>query len=242
MERLLRNFVMLILFTCYGSAEDLVCDFDNSSCSFLRNDPENFENWKFGRGQLNSAGEGPSVDHTFGTDQGNYLYVNGSAAKAKGVILQTNMLDHGYVCVSFFYHMYSAGNGRLTVYTHNLSNGYDKVYFIRRKTQGDRWEKTEFSVSIELNTNIILIFEAKYESSFEVGGIIALDDIRLDRRKCLNFLWCDCTFEESNCTYSALRTGSLVWERKDSKQTGYLLSVLPRVDHTLGTSSGKFCL
>ncbi|XP_035225789.1 MAM and LDL-receptor class A domain-containing protein 1-like isoform X4 [Stegodyphus dumicola] len=121
MDHLIRNFLMVILFACYVSADDLKCDFDKSSCSFLSNDPENFENWKFGRGQLNSAGEGPSVDHTIGT-------------------------------------------------------GHQSV----------------------------------------------------------------CTFDESSCGYNALYTGPLAWKRKDQEKTGFLLSILPRVDHTLGTSSGGY--
>ncbi|XP_035225787.1 MAM and LDL-receptor class A domain-containing protein 1-like isoform X2 [Stegodyphus dumicola] len=240
MDHLIRNFLMVILFACYVSADDLKCDFDKSSCSFLSNDPENFENWKFGRGQLNSAGEGPSVDHTIGTDQGNYLYVNGSASKAKGVRLQTKILGVSVYCVSFFYNMYSAGNGRLTVYTHSLSQDYDEVYFIRSKTQGNRWEKAEFTLSTDFYKKTILIFEAKYEFSSEVGGIIALDDIHLAYHKCSNGHQSVCTFDESSCGYNALYTGPLAWKRKDQEKTGFLLSILPRVDHTLGTSSGGY--
>ncbi|KFM80455.1 Apical endosomal glycoprotein, partial [Stegodyphus mimosarum] len=240
MDLLIRNFLMVILFTCYVSAGSLECDFDKSSCSFLKNHPENSENWKFGRGQLNSAGEGPSVDHTFGTDQGHYLYVNGSAAKAKRVRLQTKILGIAVYCVSFFYNMYSAVNGRLTVYTHSLSNGYDEVYFIRSKTQGDRWEKAQLTLSTQAYTKTILIFEAKYESSSEVGGIIALDDISLGYDKCSKGYQSVCTFDESGCRYNALYTGPFAWKRKDQEKSEFLLSVLPRVDHTLGTSSGGY--
>ncbi|GIY15557.1 MAM and LDL-receptor class A domain-containing protein 2 [Caerostris extrusa] len=101
----------------------------------------NKENWKIGRGKLNSADTGPSVDHTLGTANGNYLFVNVSAAKTNKVQLQTVALKNAY-CVRFFYHMYGPDIGSLDVMTQSVSLESDtKEYFSRSKTQGDRWKE-----------------------------------------------------------------------------------------------------
>lgn len=67
-----------------------------------------------------------------------------SAAKTNEVSLETTVSFHEGYCVRFFYHMYGADIGDLTV---SVKGGFDSVtYFKRSKTQGDRWKEAFFSV------------------------------------------------------------------------------------------------
>lgn len=84
--------------------------------------------------------------HSFNlAGNGSYIYVNVTAAKTNDVKLQTTVLKSDY-CVRFFYHMYGADIGSLIVQT--IDNYYRQVrnYFVRRRTQGDRWKEALFSV------------------------------------------------------------------------------------------------
>ncbi|GFU29697.1 MAM and LDL-receptor class A domain-containing protein 1 [Trichonephila clavipes] len=129
-----------------GQGKSYKCTFETGICPFLNNVKDNKENWKIGRGRLNKADTGPSVDHTLGTGSGSYLFVNVSSAKTNPVSLQTVVVQNTF-CVRFFYHMYGANIGDLTVRTQSASSPKDTVkYFTRSRTQGDRWKEAFFSV------------------------------------------------------------------------------------------------
>ncbi|XP_035213735.1 MAM and LDL-receptor class A domain-containing protein 1-like, partial [Stegodyphus dumicola] len=241
-------FLVLALLGLYASAQkSYKCDFElKKICTFLSNDRLNRENWKIGRGKLNSADTGPSVDHTLGTNLGSYIYVNVSAAKTNEVKLQTVNLKDAY-CVRFFYHMYGSDIGSLTVYIQSVSSPTDtKDYFIRRKTQGDRWKEALFSVQVAASMKAKgyrVIFKAKHASSTKVRGDIALDDIELTPGKCRDTereAGKLCTFDDYDCGYAPLRKLSLNWEWKAQGRKTSSLDVLPSVDHTLGTAAGGY--
>ncbi|XP_035228477.1 MAM and LDL-receptor class A domain-containing protein 1-like [Stegodyphus dumicola] len=242
-------FLVLALLGFYASAQQSYkCDFEQNICSFLSNDRRNYENWKIGRGKLNSADTGPSVDHTLGTDLGGYLFVNVSAAKTYDVKLQTIALRGDY-CVRFFYHMYGADIGSLTVYIQSTSTWYSntKEYFFRSKTQGDRWKEALFTARYEgaMDTGYKVIFKAKHASSTKIRGDIALDDVELTPGKCADTKREAeklCSFDDYNCGYTSSRKtwGSMNWEWKAEGRRTSSLNVLPNADHTLGTSSGGY--
>ncbi|GBN19165.1 MAM and LDL-receptor class A domain-containing protein 1, partial [Araneus ventricosus] len=241
-------FLILVLRGYYASAQtkSYKCDFEQGSiCSFLTNTKGNKENWRIGRGKLNADDTGPSVDHTTGTENGTYLFVNVSAAKTKEVSLQTVLIKKGY-CVRFFYHMYGADIGSLTVSTQSVSQATDtKRFFYRTRTQGDRWKEAFFTVT-EAGTMKLkgyrVLFTAKHNIASSVRGDIALDDIELTPGKCedtkRDFTQL-CSFDDYDCGYTASRTGSLNWEWKSQSRATSYFSKQPDSDHTLGTSVGK---
>lgn len=76
--------------------------------------------------------------------------MNVTAAKTNDVKLET-LVVRGDYCVRFFYHMYGADIGDLTVQT--LTSYYYQVknYFFRSRTQGDRWKEAFISVIADQN-------------------------------------------------------------------------------------------
>lgn len=59
---------------CYPSG---FCDFelDNTLCTWTNVEGEDEFDWEEGNGKTSSLGTGPSVDHTFGTINGTYLFI-----------------------------------------------------------------------------------------------------------------------------------------------------------------------
>ncbi|XP_055943864.1 MAM and LDL-receptor class A domain-containing protein 2-like isoform X2 [Argiope bruennichi] len=241
--------LILVLTGYYVSAQTrkYSCDFEqNSICSFLSNVKGNKENWRIGKGKVNAADTGPSIDHTTGTANGTYLFVNVSAAKTNAVSLQTVAIKKDY-CVRFFYHMYGADIGSLTVSTQSVSQASDtKKYFYRSRTQGDRWKEAFFTASESGTMNLKgyrIIFTAKHNIASSVRGDIALDDIELTPGKCKDTkrdVTQLCTFDDYDCGYSASRTSSMEWEWKTQKRDSTYFSKQPDVDHTLGSDVGGY--
>lgn len=53
------------------------CTFEKNQCGWVNTDKDNFD-WKRKQGRTPSIGTGPSVDHTTGTNQGYYVYIETS--------------------------------------------------------------------------------------------------------------------------------------------------------------------
>ncbi|GFU16629.1 MAM and LDL-receptor class A domain-containing protein 1 [Nephila pilipes] len=217
------------------------CDFQNGLCDFLQNSLKNVEDWKIGQGKLSSNEPGPSVDHTLGTANGRYLFVNTSAAKSSLVSLQTIPLKETH-CVSFFYHKHGADTGELNVEIHDIMYPYGtKQYFSCDTTQGDRWIEARFVVkrtSGKEMEHYRVIFMTSQKSSFRKPGIIALDDIKLERCNIKDAMQL-CSFEENNCGYEA-NSSPHKWKWKPFSPAGFYSSPVPEFDHTLGIKAGGF--
>ncbi|KAF8778550.1 Fibropellin-1 like protein [Argiope bruennichi] len=240
---------LILVFNGYyatAQTKKYICNFENGLCLFLSNVKNNKENWRIGKGKLNAADTGPSVDHTTGTANGTYLFVNVSAAKTNVVSLETVAIRKDY-CVRFFYHMYGADIGSLTVSTQSVHQASDtKKYFYRTRTQGDRWKEAFFTASESGTMNLKgyrIVFTAKHNIAPSVLGDIALDDIELTLGKCRDTkrdVTQLCTFDNYDCGYSASKINSLRWEWKTLKHATTYFKKQPENDHTLGTSFGGY--
>ncbi|CAL1296561.1 unnamed protein product, partial [Larinioides sclopetarius] len=223
------------------------CDFEQGTiCSFLSNTWSNKYYWRVGSGKLNAYDTGPSVDHTTGTANGTYLFVDMSAAKTKKVSLQTEIIKKDY-CVRFFYHMYGAHIGSLTVSARSVQDGSDsKRFFYHNRAQGDRWKEAFFTATESGTMNLKgykVIFMAKNNIITSVPGHIALDDIELTPGKCINTkndATHPCSFDDYNCNYTSILIGGLSWQWKAVNRKYLYFALEPESDHTLGTSVGGY--
>ena len=82
------------------------------------------------------------------------------------VKLQTTTLYDNY-CVRFFYHMYGADVGNLNVQIKTLHDNKVTDYFVRSRSQGDRWKEASFSVI----TDGFLRYNG-YRVSFKLGSSV----------------------------------------------------------------------
>ncbi|KAK8747888.1 hypothetical protein OTU49_016211, partial [Cherax quadricarinatus] len=110
--------------TCVAPAEPAVsCSFENDLCGWS-NDPSNHFNWERKRGPSQSftAGTGPSADHTLGTNQGHYMYVDASIPRDVGenALLYSPVYPSDITttdsCFSFYFHKYGRNSGALNAY------------------------------------------------------------------------------------------------------------------------------
>lgn len=98
-----------------------VCTFEEDLCSWLnaQNGVLDEFDWLRNSGATPSIGTGPDIDHTLGTPNGYYLYIEASDAIKTGdkAWLISEHFDSGPHCLVFWYHMYGNHIGTLSAYT-----------------------------------------------------------------------------------------------------------------------------
>lgn len=89
------------------------CDVEQDYCGFSR-DPEGDFQWKRGNG---SRTNGPDIDHTLGTEYGNYFYVDTKVPTAPGkkARLETGQHSPNEKCMRFWYYLDGPDVGTLEV-------------------------------------------------------------------------------------------------------------------------------
>ncbi|XP_015761869.1 PREDICTED: MAM and LDL-receptor class A domain-containing protein 1-like isoform X4 [Acropora digitifera] len=197
------------------------CNFDSPSiCGYTQSTNDTF-NWSRQRGSTSSIGTGPSSDHTSGS--GYYMYIETSSPRQPGdyaVLSSPEYPFRGVTCVAFYYHMYGAAIGNLTV----TLNG--RPLFSRSDNQGNAWLKAQVNTfNFGLHK---VVFNATRGSSFT--GDIAIDDVSVQPGFCRS----DCNFDSpSICGYTQSTNDTFNW----SPTTGSTLSFRtgPSSDHTSGS-------
>ncbi|GFR70364.1 MAM and LDL-receptor class A domain-containing protein 1 [Elysia marginata] len=158
------------------------CDFEMDYCGFTNFSANSF-NWTKSYGKTQSTYTGPSTDHTYGTDQGHYLYVEASSrtpGSTSSVLTPTmSLTDSPTYCLRFFYHMYGSTMGELRV--HRLIRGR-RLLWKRSGDQGQAWVMAEVSVQGDKNDKVGLEFEGVIGSSYRSD--IAIDDLSIRPGPC----------------------------------------------------------
>jgi len=98
-----------------------VCTFEEDLCNWLngQNGVVDDFDWIRNSGSTPSYGTGPNVDHTYGTPDGTYLYIESSDTTIQGTKawLISEHFEPGFHCLVFWYHLYGTGIGTLNVYS-----------------------------------------------------------------------------------------------------------------------------
>ncbi|XP_038053495.1 MAM and LDL-receptor class A domain-containing protein 2-like [Patiria miniata] len=168
-----------------GCVQD--CDFETGVCGWQEVQPRALEGshdqrelprFQWVRGQPNSREPGesrPDVDHTIGTGNGWYMYVDSSP----GTLFDTTELNTPTISLSggncqmrLYYHMYGTDVDTLSVYTEAF--GYRRLMWNRiGSTSQDKWRKE--NVYIGTNQNFKIIIEVRRGASFV--GDVTIDDV-----------------------------------------------------------------
>lgn len=136
--------------------------------------------WRVGDGPTPSANTGPDVDHTLGTGQGKYVFLEASAcfgATAEMLSPCIDLTGSTGPQLSFWYHMYGANMG--TLHVDVLSNGawtLDAMPAISGN-QTNLWRQATVNLSPFAGTVINVRFRGTTGSDF--ASDMALDDIGL---------------------------------------------------------------
>ncbi|XP_072182118.1 MAM and LDL-receptor class A domain-containing protein 1-like [Diadema setosum] len=207
------------------------CDFEMDFCNWTQ-DASNDFNWTRASGATDSAGTGPSADHTKGDETGFYIYIetssgsNGDMARLYSSLLNNDDPD-GY-CMDFWYQMYGTHLGALSVY--EVIGDDQRAVWRQRESRGPHWVQAQLHFTEQASYTII------FEGMRGLGwsGDIALDDITFHPGRCPTPMMCD--FENGDCYFSQTVTDTFDWEVVQANTR----SSAPTIDATYGTSYGHF--
>ncbi|XP_067035363.1 MAM and LDL-receptor class A domain-containing protein 1-like [Acropora muricata] len=218
------------------SGGNIDCNFDSPSiCGYTQSTNDTF-NWSRQRGSTSSIGTGPSSDHTSGS--GYYMYIETSLPRQLGdyaVLSSPEYPFRGYTCVTFYYHMYGATIGNLTV----TLNG--RTIFSISGNQGNRWLKAQVT-TFDFGLRKVM-FNATRGSSYT--GDIAIDDVSVKPGFCRSGSTAppattspspprDCNFDSpSICGYTQSTNDTFNWSRQRGSTPSF--NTGPSSDHTSGS-------
>lgn len=137
--------------------------------------------WRVNQGGTPSFDTGPSVDHTLGTSQGQYLYLEATSCFGAEGQLVSECLDFTNIThpvLRFWYHMSGADMGSL-----HLDVQIDGVWNLNVMppvvgNQGAAWQQRIVDLSAYAGQSVVLRLRGNTGADFRSD--IALDDIRLD--------------------------------------------------------------
>ncbi|XP_065198014.1 MAM and LDL-receptor class A domain-containing protein 2-like [Sycon ciliatum] len=247
---------------CLGdNSDEQNCD---TQCPYGRNG-QSFENgmypfvvasngdipWNIRRGSTPSGSTGPTNDHTLGTTQGTYLYIEASSPTSTGdkAILQSQYYyakPKGPSCyLRFWYNMYGGTIGTLIVNIMNSRTRANITAWTKSGNQGQGWKLGEIPLPQgTYNYDFQVMFVAIRGTGF--AGDIAIDDISFtDDCGCATALPpysntdASCNFDVGLCNYvnpwratTALRP----WFRRTTGTPSGFTG--PTADHTPGAGRG----
>lgn len=214
--------------------------------------------WIRHRGAVPSTLTGPLTDHTLGTSNGYYLYMEAlGRTLGQKTVLQSMVFPaapNGR-CLSFWYHMWSpfafGTRTSLSIYLQKVNSNFGSILWLRNSSAGDVWHNAHVSFSSNQKYQILIVATRGSTSLSEV----AIDDISFtttcntsltrptpkptQSSSTLPPTSYDCTFETGFCTWMQdVVTDTINWTRNQgatfSSDTG------PRADHTSGSSSGWY--
>uniref|UniRef100_A0A8C4X4S6 MAM and LDL receptor class A domain containing 1 n=1 Tax=Erpetoichthys calabaricus TaxID=27687 RepID=A0A8C4X4S6_ERPCA len=151
------------------------CDFEHGRCGWKNSLADNFD-WVIGLGSLQSLR--PPVDHTLGTQNGHFAYLEATPAGLRGDkahMKSSRWTESSGTCrLTFWYFMSPKATGIIRLYVktdHGLSEVWNKT-----GSPGDTWVKAE--VPLRRLRDFEIIFEGVRSKDF--GGGAAIDDIRFE--------------------------------------------------------------
>ncbi|KAL8444180.1 hypothetical protein Emed_006352 [Eimeria media] len=206
--------------------EMLSCDFEEGMCGLMSFviDPRMSLEWRRHSGATETAGTGPSVDHTIGASQtkrGHYLYMDSPGymlGESAALLAPPQLYPKGLYCVRLWYHMYGEDVNSLRVYMRTLEGDaealgdWGKPYLLRVGDHGDDWLEAGFEFNSDGHTAQQLVIEAL--AGFSEKGDIAIDDLRIVSGKCPEQIARDVMQQDFICGEVRLVTGDYAEDKQ----------------------------
>lgn len=206
--------------------EMLSCDFEEGMCGLMSFviDPRMSLEWRRHSGATETAGTGPSVDHTIGASQtkrGHYLYMDSPGymlGESAALLAPPQLYPKGIYCVRLWYHMYGEDVNSLRVYMRTLEGDaealgdWGKPYLLRVGDHGDDWLEAGFEFSSDGHAAQQLVIEAL--AGFSEKGDIAIDDLRIVSGKCPEQIARDVMQQDFICGEVRLVTGDYAEDKQ----------------------------
>ncbi|XP_051645345.1 MAM domain-containing protein 2 isoform X1 [Manacus candei] len=177
--------VSLSLGSCQAADSFLLspgeCTFEKDECVFTQK-KRGRGSWQRRRGPTPTSYTGPKGDHTTGV--GYYMYIEASdMVYGQRAYLYSRLLRgiSGKQCLTFFYHMYGAGTGLLSVYLKKEGDDEEIPLWRRTGEQSISWLRG--LIEYESDRNYQIIFEVIRGVSMRSDT--AIDDILFQPGPCL---------------------------------------------------------
>ncbi|NWT05557.1 MAMC2 protein, partial [Mionectes macconnelli] len=177
--------VSLSLGTCQAADSILLspgeCTFEKDECVFTQK-KRGRGSWHRRRGPTPTSYTGPKGDHTTGV--GYYMYIEASdMVYGQRAYLVSRLLRgiSGKQCLTFFYHMYGAGTGLLSVYLKKEGDDEEIPLWRRTGEQSISWLRG--LIEYESDRNYQIIFEVIRGVSMRSDT--AIDDVLFQAGPCL---------------------------------------------------------
>ncbi|XP_052068042.1 MAM and LDL-receptor class A domain-containing protein 1-like isoform X2 [Mytilus californianus] len=166
--------ISLLPGSCNKRAFFLDCNFEAEKCNWLAGSETPYI-WT----STSTVVKGPNHDHTIGTVDGHYMYLEGPniSEGMKSKLTSTIINPDGDICFTFWYHMNREEIGTLSVYTE--SRNTTQMHW-SQSGKNSTWIFANFTISKSEPYRII--FEGVRGNGY-FGGI-ALDDISLLESSC----------------------------------------------------------
>ncbi|CAF0808194.1 unnamed protein product, partial [Brachionus calyciflorus] len=150
------------------------CTFDHSLCDWTIENANTLD-WKRFKGPTSSATTGPKRDHTTGTLEGSYLYLEAKDNKLQSSKISSRLFSSNSGCkMLFYYHMFGSNMGSLNLYIKNYAeDGSQQKIWSNSGNQGDLWLRNMIDIQDGLPFQIIIEGVIGNGSDSD----IALDDI-----------------------------------------------------------------
>ncbi|XP_043921445.1 MAM and LDL-receptor class A domain-containing protein 1 [Protopterus annectens] len=162
-------------------SHELQCDFENGFCNWIQDTSDDFD-WKRSHGPYPSLRDTrPMKDHTTGTVDGFYLYIDTSKPQSFGdramlisPTLKATVLTNDRNCTfRFYYHMYGKHVNKLIVYKRVTSNTMGQEIWHKEGSQVNMWLRQTISITSSVPFQILL---EGYVGD-NINGDIAIDDL-----------------------------------------------------------------
>eukprot|EP00057_Strongylocentrotus_purpuratus_P017999 XP_011672473.1 PREDICTED: MAM and LDL-receptor class A domain-containing protein 1-like [Strongylocentrotus purpuratus] len=162
---------------CEDSSDELncgPCDFETGWCNYTDTSIGSMV-WQRGKGATSTSNTGPSIDHTLGTSEGYYLYIDASqgSSYSEASLMSPELNEASPSCLlEVWVHMYGTDIGSLGIY---IVSGLESALLEwHEETSQDAWFRSSTGVGRIRGT-----FQIKFlaQRSFNVIGDIAIDDI-----------------------------------------------------------------
>ncbi|CAB4024986.1 MAM and LDL-receptor class A domain-containing 2-like, partial [Paramuricea clavata] len=160
------------------------CDFEENGFCEWHQVIEGYDDldWILHKGDTPSEDTGPKVDHTRGSAEGFYIYIETSYPAKEGdkAIIEAGPFKADQnLCFIFYYHMFGEHIGGLSVYRMWWNRTNIELLWTRNTWGIDHWEKA--SLDVGSGENFYLMIEAVAGGW---KGDIALDDFSLIGKHC----------------------------------------------------------
>ena len=233
------------------------CDFEKDTCTWTNAIQGDDFDWLRDYGGTPSFTTGPRVDHTLGTSQGYYMYIETSGSRRPGDkawFVSEYRDPASAACLVFWYNMYGAGIGSLNVYTKQGKGPMVQKWSLSGN-QGNVWRMAQ--VNIPSPVQYTVIFEGVRGGNY--SGDIAIDDISMiSGRSCYGLPSSsttmssvsgrptsayppssfDCNFENGLARWTQDQTDQFDW--RITRGTTSSFATGPSSDHTLQNTAGHY--